>query len=169
MADARQLNPQDRTDAVRFARSYWADRGRYASDEGCYRVRTKIGFVNPDGDRHGWLGYWAPWDHCRLVLNGNEDWSDGDSRDPWWDLCSTVIHEYGHLVGRGHSRNPNSVMAGSMQLNSSRLVVAVLPRLPLRRRRRRRRRLARLVTPDHQPEMRTVPFSVLRRRYHPGE
>ena len=117
MADARQLNPQDRTDAVRFARSYWADRGRYASDEGCFRVRTKIGFVNPDGDRHGWLGYWAPWDHCRLVLNGNEDWSDGDSRDPWWDLCSTVIHEYGHLVGRGHSRNPNSVMAGSMQLN----------------------------------------------------
>lgn len=118
-AGASYPGSQDRADAVRFARSYWADHGRYASDYGCYRVRTKVGYVDPEtGRRRGWWGYWADWDPCRLVLNGNVNWSHGGFQDAWWDVCTTVIHEYGHLVGRGHSSNPNSIMASSAELNS---------------------------------------------------
>jgi len=34
-----------------------------------------------------------------------------DARPLSWDqLCMAVAHEWGHLVGRGHSSNPNSIM-----------------------------------------------------------
>jgi hypothetical protein len=29
----------------------------------------------------------------------------------WWELCATVVHEYGHVYGRGHSSDPDDVMA----------------------------------------------------------
>jgi hypothetical protein len=28
----------------------------------------------------------------------------------WWRLCATMLHEWGHLAGRGHSHNPRSIM-----------------------------------------------------------
>jgi hypothetical protein len=125
-AEARQLKPEERSWAVEIAEEYWNDRGYYAEDEGCWRVRTKVGWRDPRGgtmNEWGILAYWGGWDHCRLVLNGGWDWSYRGKRDPWWQMCSTVIHEFGHLVGwrsgsgNEHSSNPNSVMAGSVDLN----------------------------------------------------
>jgi hypothetical protein len=57
-------------------------------------------------------------------MNSRLDWryASGVGRiDPWWRLCATVIHEWGHLYGmpysfrnsphrHGHSNSPNSIM-----------------------------------------------------------
>ncbi len=54
-----------------------------------------------------WDGMWdIPSDQrtgCEVVLNSRKAW-------PWTTLCTTVVHEYGHLAGRGHSDRPGSVM-----------------------------------------------------------
>lgn len=42
-------------------------------------------------------------DYCRITLHPAARWS-------WRILCTTVVHEYGHLAGREHSRNRRSVM-----------------------------------------------------------
>ena len=40
---------------------------------------------------------------CRVVLNSARSWN--------WDmLCTTVVHEYGHLAGHGHSDDQASPM-----------------------------------------------------------
>jgi len=40
---------------------------------------------------------------CRIVLNDEMRW-------PFAKFCSVVVHEYGHLAGRPHSDDPESVM-----------------------------------------------------------
>ena len=54
-----------------------------------------------------WDGMWdIPADEregCRVVLNSARSWN--------WDmLCTTVVHEYGHLAGHGHSDDQASPM-----------------------------------------------------------
>jgi hypothetical protein len=109
---------QDRSDALRFARTFWEDRGYYAEDTGCYRVRVRLG--KGDGNI---FGAWSRADPCSIYLNVNAGWDGDGNRADWWNVCATVIHEYGHLVrwrsssGRAHSSNPESVMAAYKQWN----------------------------------------------------
>lgn len=42
---------------------------------------------------------------CLIVLN-----SAFVAGDPQWLVCEAVLHEWGHLMGRGHSPNPRSIM-----------------------------------------------------------
>jgi len=39
---------------------------------------------------------------CTIIYDRRQ-WS-------WGKYCTTTIHEWGHLAGRNHSRNPRSVM-----------------------------------------------------------
>lgn len=50
---------------------------------------------------------WAVKERCAVELNGvmAERWGLG-----WGQVCTLMIHEYGHLTGLGHSENPKSVM-----------------------------------------------------------
>jgi Matrixin len=111
-AYAERPGSQDRKDALKFARAYWEDRGYYAEDVGCDRVRTKLG--RGDGNI---FGAWFAADPCSIYLNVNAGWDGDGNRAQWWNVCATTIHEYGHLVGKGHSRNPNSVMAKYKEWN----------------------------------------------------
>ena len=40
---------------------------------------------------------------CRIVITRSK-------RLPWEKYCAIVIHEWGHLDGHRHSRNPRSIM-----------------------------------------------------------
>lgn len=40
---------------------------------------------------------------CIILYNSRRSWY-------WGKFCTTAIHEWGHLAGRGHSSNPRSVM-----------------------------------------------------------
>jgi len=54
-----------------------------------------------------WDGMWdVPSDErdgCRILLNSHKGWD-------WDRLCTTVVHEWGHLAGHGHSDEPGSPM-----------------------------------------------------------
>jgi hypothetical protein len=90
---------QDRQDAKAFARDYWEGRGLYAYYRCPNGVRIKL---HPMRDR-GLVGYvWSP-SGCTIHLNSRVYWN-------WSKLCTTVVHEYGHIVGREHARDPRSVM-----------------------------------------------------------
>ena len=93
-------------DARKFAKAYWNARGRYAQDRGCNHVQIWTGRLP-----RGVLGEWEPAYPCTISLTTAFDWSRGGKRDSWWQICATTIHEYGHLVGMGHIRRPNSIMA----------------------------------------------------------
>lgn len=43
--------------------------------------------------------------YCTIGYNGRD-------RIPWlwWRVCAATVHEWGHLTGHHHSRNPNSPM-----------------------------------------------------------
>jgi hypothetical protein len=89
----------DRADAKRFARAYWEDeRGLFAP---CYRVNLNFHPIH----RPGVFGY-VRMGSCTVHMNSRERWN-------WSKLCTTVTHEYGHVLGRGHSSNPNSIMWAS--------------------------------------------------------
>ncbi len=112
-AQAELPSPQDRKDALRFARAYWQDRGYDARlDAGCRRVTTRLG--RGDGNLFGVVFGAEP---CTIYLNVNAGWDGDGNRAPWWNVCATVIHEYGHVLGKGHSRNPESVMAAYSEWN----------------------------------------------------
>jgi hypothetical protein len=108
-AQAGFPSKSERHDALRFARAYWEDRGRYAP---CYRVSIKVLH-----EERNTMGFYTPMRPCTIFLNRDVDWTDGGRRDTWWQVCATVIHEYGHVVGRGHSSDPNSIMARAVELN----------------------------------------------------
>jgi hypothetical protein len=100
-AQAWTPSEQDRLDAKRFARSYWANRGEYAP---CYGVRLK--WVQRRTVQwaagHGALA-WVYDGGCTIYYNQAAGWS-------WGKLCSVTLHEYGHLIGHRHSDNPYSIM-----------------------------------------------------------
>lgn len=49
-----------------------------------------------------------PFDHCTIVLN--RDVFGPGTHASYAFFCSVLLHEYGHLAGRRHSRNPASIM-----------------------------------------------------------
>ncbi len=49
----------------------------------------------------------AAYSSCRVVI--------GPGRLTWEEVCTIVLHEYGHLVGAGHSANPRSVMYATFE------------------------------------------------------
>jgi hypothetical protein len=98
---------QDRKDALRFARAYWEDHDRYTQDYGCNPRRIEIFMYRGSGE----YGKTYPDLYCAIFLNSNAEWNGDGNRAKWWNTCATVIHEWGHLVGRGHSYNHNSIMA----------------------------------------------------------
>jgi hypothetical protein len=57
-----------------------------------------------------WDGMWdvpsRERDGCRIVLNSRRSWD-------WARLCTTVVHEWGHLAGHGHSHADDSPMHAS--------------------------------------------------------
>ena len=54
-----------------------------------------------------WAGMWDvppdERDDCQIWLNSRKKWD-------WDKLCTTVVHEYGHLSGHDHSSDENSPM-----------------------------------------------------------
>ena len=129
-AYAERPRLQDRKDALRFARAYWEARGLYAQDVGCYRVRTKLG--RGDGNI---FGAWFSADPCSIYLNVNAGWDGDGNRAPWWNVCATTIHEFGHLLGKRPQQQPE-LRHGQVQGMELRYpVVPVVPGLPVRRRR----------------------------------
>jgi hypothetical protein len=104
-AAAYAPSAQDRKDALSFAETYWGDRGYDAADyPGCKRVITRVRHLD-----RGVRGY-QPEGWCVILLSDREDWSAGGVRDDWWNVCATVIHEYGHLLGKRHTDNRQSIM-----------------------------------------------------------
>lgn len=89
-ADEDFSNPDDKDELVRI---YWGDTGGAA------------GFGGPGSSFHDSdLGYF-PYIDGRVVLSDNaETW---DSLD---ELVNVLVHELGHVMGFGHSDNPDSVM-----------------------------------------------------------
>jgi len=65
-----------------------------------------------DPNTMAFVGSWQP---CTIYLNRDAPWG-GRGRDAWWKLCPIVIHEYGHVVGRGHSPRPSSIMAPGVDI-----------------------------------------------------
>jgi hypothetical protein len=101
---------QDRADAKRYARAYWENRGYYTD---CWRVRVRVERLPRSENGRVYLGT------CTIFLNRRTDWSAGGQRDPWWQVCHTMTHEYGHLPGieRPHTWNGESIMARAVDLS----------------------------------------------------
>jgi Matrixin len=96
----------DRLDAKRLARDFWAERGEYVPCSGVrlvwvprWVVRQALG----DGLLAAVLR-----GGCTIYYNQAAGWS-------WGKLCSVTVHEYGHLLGHGHSGNPNGIMYPAYQ------------------------------------------------------
>jgi hypothetical protein len=110
IAQAGVPSTSDRADAKRFARMYWEERG-YITDR--WRVRAVVSRLPRNVNGGVYLGT------CTIRLNRDTDWSHRGQRDTWWQVCHTMIHEYGHLPGieRPHNNNPESIMARAVSLN----------------------------------------------------
>src|SRR4051812_6529918 len=93
VAPASAPNYQTRADAKRFARAYWeGERGRYTD---CFHVRIRV--VRTDWNTMGYVDQlYRP---CTINLNRRIDWTARGQRDAWWQVCDTLIHEWGHLPG----------------------------------------------------------------------
>jgi hypothetical protein len=99
-----------------IARHYWDARGdRYPACQTLYWQNRRM-------DRG--LDAYARRSSCTVSFNVYEDfrrvrWPDGSysREDPWWRYCATMVHEVGHLYGREHNRNPNSIMAETEHMN----------------------------------------------------
>lgn len=100
-AEAWKPSYQDRLDAKRFARSFWADRGEYVPCGGV-RLAWVSGSTVRRAFGHGTLAAVFR-GGCTVYYNEAVGWS-------WRKLCSVTVHEYGHLIGHGHSWNPDSIM-----------------------------------------------------------
>jgi Matrixin len=100
---------QDRADAKRFARVFSAARGEYVPCRGVRLVWVPRRLVR-DAFGHGTLA--AVFDEgCTIYYNQAAGWS-------WGKLCSVTVHEYGHLIGYRHNRNPDSIMYPSYRDSS---------------------------------------------------
>lgn len=75
--------------------------------------RARIRFWRLRRDTLGvarWDGMWdipaEQREGCMVVLNSRRSYT-------WRVLCTTIVHEYGHLAGRAHSERRHSAMAAS--------------------------------------------------------
>jgi hypothetical protein len=96
-AEANYPSRSQIADAKWMARDYWV--GYRGFNPPCYGVGIR--FERMYG---GTLGA-AVRRGCTIWLNSRADWSNS-----WHRLCWTMIHEYGHLYGYGHTRKRSSVM-----------------------------------------------------------
>ena len=99
-AEARLPSVSDVAAAKSYARWYWQDYRNFRSlSRWCYPgVGVRYARLS-----RGTLGQ-ARVNGCTVVLTTREGhWS-------WNELCWTMIHEYGHLYGYGHTRKRGSVM-----------------------------------------------------------
>jgi hypothetical protein len=121
--DATVPSRQDRADAKRFARAYWAD--EYGAHTYCSGVRLRWRNYHEDGHVRRNLAYQSG---CTLTFNKQIQWGripDYGWRDDWWRLCITAIDEYSHLPGcpstagtaRSTARTRTALMAHSEGLN----------------------------------------------------
>jgi hypothetical protein len=53
--------------------------------------------------RASWWGERPPFHRCRVTIDSGRRWTARR-------LCTVIVHEYGHLLGRGHSADPRDVM-----------------------------------------------------------
>jgi hypothetical protein len=138
-AGAHIPSKQDRLDAKRFARDWWASRNwRYGDGSpACYGVRFRWRSWRYDPSIRGTLARVPVAHDCIIVFNKNVTWGrvplndrgTGEVqylKDDWWRLCATAIHEWGHLRGMPynwrnppvHSNNGNNIMAYAEALNT---------------------------------------------------
>ena len=75
--------------------------------------RVQIRFQRLRHDTLGmarWKGMWdipsRQRERCTVLLNSRRSWD-------WRRLCTTIVHEYGHLAGRSHSERRHSAMRAS--------------------------------------------------------
>jgi hypothetical protein len=118
-AEASIPSYQDRLDAKRWARDWWASEYEHGVTS-CYGVRFR--FRSYYADPH--IRYRLAYQHgCTITFNKRINWAwapdYGHIGEKWWRFCMVAIHEYGHLPGMPysvppiHSRNPNNVMVSS--------------------------------------------------------
>lgn len=107
--------PVNRTVAMQWARDYWRAKGRTSV---CGRVYWRVAPLPSDT-----LGVTVR-SLCEVVLNSREDWGRvpggamaGERIDPFWRFCAAAIHEWGHVVGRGHSHTPGMIMTPAESMN----------------------------------------------------
>jgi Matrixin len=103
LAQANVPSPNYQAAAKYEARWYWtAYRANYIP---CSGVRLRW---DHSGDRYdGRRGWYAHVDYiggCTIHFNRSFKWF-------WTRLATTMIHEYGHVVGFRHNRNPRSIMS----------------------------------------------------------
>jgi hypothetical protein len=91
----------ERDDALEVAARRW---GPVCTEDPVVRFRRM------ESDTLGiarWQGMWdipsEKREDCRILLNSAREWD-------WPRLCTTVVHEYGHLAGREHSEDSDSAM-----------------------------------------------------------
>jgi hypothetical protein len=128
---------QERLDAKRFARAWWASRTWNYGDgvANCSGVRFRWNSWHYDPNIRRSLAYVPFPSDCTIVFNAEANWARVPESGPgettflgegWWRLCATAIHEWGHLRGMPYSlRNPpihswnrNSIMAVAEKLNT---------------------------------------------------
>jgi hypothetical protein len=70
----------------------------------CGHVHQRVAQAIPAGDPATTAAWAIPW-RCEIDYYGRD-------RNPWvwWRVCAATVHEWGHLTGHGHSRNPASPM-----------------------------------------------------------
>lgn len=99
-----------------YVRSLWATAVRYwgGVPRSCRGgVTLALSTDDPDADpadteTSGWV---YDTELCTMYLNvHNTEWPI--SRDTAYTWCAVVVHEMGHMLGLGHSRNPQNMMTG---------------------------------------------------------
>ena len=100
-AEANVPDRRDRVKAKRIARQFWEQgKGEVVPCAGV-RLRwivrgRRLRFTRNDLAAVADGG-------CTIYFNRRVRWG-------WWRLCAVTIHEYGHVIGYRHSRNPRSIM-----------------------------------------------------------
>jgi hypothetical protein len=92
------------------ARWYWRVYRQEAVP--CSAIRVRFDHFADILGRGRWYALtWPPYG-CSIHFNRGFKW--------WWSrLATTMIHEYGHVVGHRHTRNPRSIMALGVVPNSA--------------------------------------------------